>query len=57
MSLFKVTVAQQFFCTYIIEANNQEDAWDELMNGNGNCVEQDPDEIIDEPNTAYWETN
>lgn len=42
MPTYKFTVQQRFTCAYTVEANDEDEAWDRLLDGEGDCVEQYP---------------
>lgn len=56
MRRYEFQVTQDFNCTYYVEAESPEEAWIELMNGQGECVDQSPGEIASTFNEAYYET-
>lgn len=56
MKLYEFQVTQDFNCTYSVEADSPEEAWEELMDGNGECVDQSPGEIASTFEESYYET-
>lgn len=55
MSVFQFQVIQEFNCTYEVEANSADEAWDILTNGYGDVVDQVPGPITSTILTSYVE--
>lgn len=55
MAKFLIQTEQRFYVTYEVEAEDAREAWDELMDGNGDCDDQTPGEIIGEYENASIE--
>lgn len=56
MIQYEFQVTQEFNCTYFVEADSPEEAWEELMQGAGEVIDQSPGEIVSTFTTAYYET-
>jgi len=55
MSVYQFQVIQEFNCTYEVEANTPDEAWDILMTGYGDVVDQVPGPITSTIFTSYVE--
>lgn len=54
---FIIQVEQRFNCTYIVEADSREEAWDRLIDGDGECDDQQPEDIMSTVDTASIEVS
>lgn len=55
MAVFQFQVTQEFNCTYEVEAISSDEAWDILMAGYGENVDQVPGPITSTMLTSYVE--
>lgn len=55
MTIFQFQVMQEFNCTYEVEANSADEAWEILNAGYGDNVDQQPGPITSTALTSYME--
>lgn len=55
MKEFTIEVAQRFYCTYVVQANSEDEAWSEVMMGGGDRIDQMSEDIISDRETSHIE--